>query len=161
VAEPQGETSLVEKELRIEAEPELVFSFFTEPEKMVRWMGLAATLDPRPGGSFRLRILPDQLLEGQYREVEPYRRIVFSWGYADFPEPNPLPPGASTVEVELVPDGRATIVRLSHRVPADLADFHTMGWEHYLDRLGVVARGGDPGPDPFVEAAQAMLPARD
>ena len=155
---PQSETSLVERELRVDAEPEVVFSFFTDPEKMVRWMGMGATLDPRPGGVFRVNMLEDHCFEGQYLEVTPYSRIRFSWGYGAFPEPNPLPPGSSTVEVEFVPDGEATIVRLSHRVPTELLDFHVMGWDHYLDRLRTAAPGGDPGPDALTDAVQAMLP---
>jgi hypothetical protein len=62
------------------------------------------------------------------------------------------------VEVDLVPDGEATIVRLSHRVPTELVEFHTMGWEHYLARLEVAAAGGDPGPDPFANALEQMFP---
>ena len=145
---PQSETSVVEREIRIEAEPETVFPFFTDPEKMVRWMGVGATLDPRPGGVFSVNTMADYFIEGEYVAVEPHSRIVFTWGYGDFPDEqrNPLPPGSSTVEVELVPDGEATIVRLTHRVPAELADFHAMGWEHYLARLAIAAAGGDPGP---------------
>jgi uncharacterized protein YndB with AHSA1/START domain len=154
--EPQSESSVVEREIRIEAEPETVFLFFTDPERMVRWLGMGATLDPRPGGVFRVDTITDYSLEGEYVAVEPHNRIVFTWGYGSFPDPNPLPPGSSTVEVDLVPDGEATIVRLRHRVPAELADFHTMGWEHYLGRLAIAATGEDPGPDPFREALELM-----
>lgn len=153
---PRSETSLVEREVRVEAEPEVVFSFFTDPEKMVRWMGSGATLDPRPGGIFSVNMMDHHSFDGEYLAVEPNTRILISWGYGNFPEPNPLPPGSSTVEVEFVPDGEATIVRLSHRLPAELADFHTMGWEHYLDRLAIVAAGGDPGPDALAEALQSL-----
>jgi uncharacterized protein YndB with AHSA1/START domain len=153
---PQSETSVVEREIRIEAEPETVFLFFTDPARMVRWLGMGATLDPRPGGVFRVDTITDYSLEGEYVAVEPHNRIVFTWGYGSFPDPNPLPPGSSTVEVDLVPDGEATIVRLRHRVPAELADFHTMGWEHYLGRLAIAATGEDPGPDPFREALELM-----
>jgi uncharacterized protein YndB with AHSA1/START domain len=156
--EPQNETSVVEREIRVEAEPEAVFQFFTDPEKMVRWMGVAATLDPRPGGVFSLNIMADFFFEGEYVAVEPHSRIVFTWGYGNVPDEqsNPLPPGSSTVEVELVPDGEATIIHLTHRVPADLADFHAMGWEHYLARLMIAAAGSDPGPDPFFEFLESM-----
>jgi uncharacterized protein YndB with AHSA1/START domain len=154
---PQSETSVVEREIRVEAEPEIVFSFFTDPEKMVRWMGVGATLDPRPGGVFSVNTVMDYFFAGEFVVVEPHSRVVFTWGYGNFPgEPNPLPPGSSTVEVELVPDGDATIVRLTHRVPAQLDAFHTMGWEHYLGRLAIAATGGDPGPDPFLEALELM-----
>jgi uncharacterized protein YndB with AHSA1/START domain len=158
LAEPQSETSVVEREIRIEARPETVFPFFTDPEKMVRWIGVGATLDPRPGGVFYFTTIAGYSFAGEYLAVEPCSRIVFSWGYGNLPEePNPLPPGSSTVELELVPDGEATIVRLSHRVPAALADFHAMGWEHYLERLAIAAAGGDPGPDPFSKALELLV----
>jgi uncharacterized protein YndB with AHSA1/START domain len=160
--EPQSETSVVEREIRVEAEPEVVFSFFTDPEKMVRWIGTGATLDPRPGGVFNVDTIVDYCFAGEYLVVEPHSRIAFTWGYGDFPEdPNPLPPGSTTVEVELVPDGEATIVHLTHRVPAELADFHAMGWEHYLDRLATAAAGGEPGDDPFIEVLEAMSSVSD
>ena len=53
-----------------------------------------------------------------------------------------------TVEIALVPEGDKTRVRLTHRgIPADAVDDHIGGWDHYLDRLGTRATGGDPGPD--------------
>jgi uncharacterized protein YndB with AHSA1/START domain len=157
LAGPRSETSVVEREIRVEAEPEIVFQFFTDPEKLVRWMGVAATLDPRPGGVFRCNTIGDFFFAGEYVAVEPHTRIVFTWGYGFFPdESNPLPAGSSTVEVDFVPDGDATIVHLTHRVPAELADFHSMGWEHYIGRLAIVAAGGDPGPDQFLEVAESL-----
>lgn len=163
MAEPQSETSLVEQEIRVEAEPEVVFHFFTDPELLVRWMGVGATLDPRPGGVFSLNTMDDYFIEGEFVTVEPHRRIVFTWGFGDYPgEPdNPFPPGSSTVEVELVPDGEATIVRLRHELPGHLADFHALGWENYLSRLAIAAAGGDPGPDPLREFMESMLRARE
>jgi uncharacterized protein YndB with AHSA1/START domain len=156
VPDPQSGTSVVAREVRVEADAELVFSFFTDPAKLVRWLGAAATLDPRPGGVFRLDTNAGYFLEGEYVTVEPYSRIAFTWGFGSFPDdPNPLPPGSSTVEVELVPDGEATIVRLTHRVPTGLADFHSLGWEHYLGRLAIAGSGGDPGRDPFLDVLEA------
>src|SRR5213080_2708377 len=55
-----GETSATEHELRIAARPETVFGYFTDPEKMVQWMGAEATLDPRPGGVCRIAFQPIQ-----------------------------------------------------------------------------------------------------
>ena len=157
--QPRSETTLVEREVRVEADPEVVFPFFTEPEKMARWLGSSAVLDPRPGGVFSVNSGIDFYLAGEYLVVEPHSRVVFTWGFGNFPEAdNLLPAGASTVEVELVPDGEATLVRLTHRVPTELADFHSMGWEHYLGRLAIAAPGGDPGPDPFAGAGKLLSP---
>jgi uncharacterized protein YndB with AHSA1/START domain len=160
--EPQSETSVIAHEIRVQAEPETVFAFFTDPEKMVRWMGVGATLDPRPGGVFSLNMMAGYFVEGEYVAVEPYSRVVFTWGYGFLPdEQNPLPPGSSTVEVELVPGGNATIVRLTHRVPVELVDFHVMGWENYLGRLAIVAGGEVPGPDPFREVLSLLIAGSD
>ena len=49
------ETAVV-TEMRIAADPETVFPFLTDPSLMVRWMGDEATLNPRPGGAYRIRI---------------------------------------------------------------------------------------------------------
>src|SRR5690349_22922586 len=38
------------REIYIEAEPEVVFEFFVDSEKLTRWLAAEATLDPRPGG---------------------------------------------------------------------------------------------------------------
>ena len=46
----QQQSDVLERELHIAARPEIVFAFFTDPAKMIRWMGKQATLDPRPGG---------------------------------------------------------------------------------------------------------------
>jgi uncharacterized protein YndB with AHSA1/START domain len=148
------ETELVEREVLIEAAPETVFAFFTDPEKMVRWLGVSATLDPRPGGVFRVEPAPGSPVEGTYVDVSPYTRVVFTWGYPRLPgfADTPLPPGGSTVEVELLPEGGATRVRLTHLGPDALAVFHRQGWANYLDRLADAAAGRDPGPDRFPEA---------
>jgi uncharacterized protein YndB with AHSA1/START domain len=80
-------------------------------------------------------------------ELEPVERLTFSWGWTD--EPDSLPPGSTTVEIELLPDGDGTLIRLTHRdLPEAAAPLHEMGWLHYLARLEVVATGGDPGADP-------------
>lgn len=157
-AEP-SETSSLESEIRVEAEPETVFSFFTDPEKLARWFGTAATLDPRPGGIFLLTTPADpNVVEGRYLEVVPHERVVFTWGWRSFGYGDPpVPPGASTVEVVLVPDGEGTVVRVKHRgLPPQTVEFHGAGWRHYLSRLAIGAAGGDAGPDPLAEAIQAV-----
>jgi uncharacterized protein YndB with AHSA1/START domain len=141
----------VERDVRIDAPPERVFEFFVDPDQMIRWMGVEATLDPRPGGVYRVNVTGGDIARGEYVEVVPHERVVFTWGWED--ENHPLRPGTSTVEVTLEPDGRATIVRLRHvGLPGGADDPHAQGWEHYLGRLVVVATGGDAGPDPWVQS---------
>jgi uncharacterized protein YndB with AHSA1/START domain len=137
----------VEVDVRIGASPETVFEFFTDPDKMIQWMGRGAELDPRPGGGFRCDIKDDAIASGEYVAVEPPRRVVFTFGWNS--EDSVTKAGSSTVEVLLEPDGDGTHLRLIHHdLPTEeLAEKHGQGWRHYLDRLSVAGAGGDPGPD--------------
>jgi uncharacterized protein YndB with AHSA1/START domain len=143
-----SEERTLEVEMRIDAPPEVVFAYFTDPEKYRRWKGVRAELDPRPGGGFRVDMGPNGWVGGEYVTVEPPSRVVFTWGW----EHDPLvPPGTTRVEVTFVPDGAATILRLRHSGFATDAvrDQHRDGWEYLLSRLAVAGAGGDPGPDPM------------
>ncbi len=129
---------LVDRDVRVAAPPEVVFGFFTDPAKITRWMGRAATLDPRPGGIFRVEISPSDVARGEYVAVEPPRRVAFTWGWESGGAP--LAPGASLVEVTFTPDGDGTRVRLVHtRLPAHLVKAHDDGWQGMLAQLVAVA----------------------
>lgn len=143
-----SQVQAIEREVRIDATPETVFEFFTDPAKMVRWKGTEATLDPRPGGVYRVRMNERAITRGEFVEVDPPNRIVFTWGWeGDFVA---TPPGSSTVEVTFTPDGDGTLVRLVHRdLPtAESVEAHGHGWDMYMPRLAIAAAGGDAGPDP-------------
>ena len=66
-----SEGQALEKEVRIEARPETVFPFFTDPAKLTRWKGRSATLDPRPGGTYLVDINGSNIARGEYLEVVP------------------------------------------------------------------------------------------
>jgi uncharacterized protein YndB with AHSA1/START domain len=149
-----SEIDAVVCETVISAEPETVFAFFVEPAKQQRWMGRHARLDPRPGGVYAVDLNPLARARGEFVEVVPYSRIVFTFGWEGGDQP--VPPGASTVEVTLTPTTGGTHVRLVHRglLATDMRDQHRHGWQHYLARLGTAAAGGEPGPDPNADPAQ-------
>src|SRR5947207_2616651 len=111
VPEPEVEATsgVIEREVRIAAPPETVFEFFVDPEKYVRWKGRMAWLDPRPGGEYRVAINDQAVAKGAFVEIDPPRRVVFTWGWEGT---DAVPPGSSTVEVTLEPDGEGTILRL-------------------------------------------------
>src|SRR5437588_2484910 len=112
-ARPSETDGLTAHEIRIAAAPEIVFAYFTDPAKMVQWMGTEATLDPRPGGVCRVNPAGHAVMSGEFVEVDPPRRIVFTWGSEDaFFK---TPPQSTIVEVSLTPDGDETVVRLVHR----------------------------------------------
>ena len=142
------EQSVLERQIRISARPEIVFSFFTDPVKLARWKGVRAQLEPRPGGTYRVEINGRDVVLGRYVEITPFTRVVFTWGWEG--ENSPLPPGSTTVEIDLFPDGEGTLVRLRHLgLPPEQREVHAQGWEHFLPRLGQAAEGLDPGPDPW------------
>jgi uncharacterized protein YndB with AHSA1/START domain len=157
VAAPPDGTSALEHDVLIDADPETVFDHFTDPSKLVRWMGAEATVDPRPGGVCRVAFMPGVAMSGEFVEVDRPRRLVVTWGWEN--DLFAVPPAATTVEVDLVPEGDRTRVRLTHRrIPEVAVRFHRAGWEHYCERLAVVAAGGDPGPDPWGSSASAGRP---
>jgi len=129
---PEG---VIELERRIAAPPATVFAYFTDPERYLLWQGVAAELDPRPGGVFRVTQNDSgYIARGEYLEVEPPTRVVFTWGWEGI---DGLLPGASTVEVVLEADGEGTILRLRHSgLPSDTAcQIHSYGWGVGLDQL--------------------------
>ena len=146
-----SEGLLVERELAIAARPETVWELLVDPVQAVRWMGQAARFDLRPGGQYRVEVVPGHIATGEFVEIDPPRRLVYTWGW----EPgsgSAVPPGSTTVEFELIPSGDGTRLRFRHRdLPnADAAASHAHGWDHYLERLAVVAAGGDAGSDPWI-----------
>ena len=145
----------VEVSVRVPAPPDAVFPYFTDPDKYTRWKGLEADLDPRPGGVYRVKMLDGVWAEGEYLVVDRPRRLVFSWGWRGDPPPTldvfaDVPSGSSTVEIDFVPDGDETIIRLRHTgLPtAKTGRFHRWGWKAFLPRLETAVAGRDPGPDP-------------
>jgi len=72
----------VEVETQIAASPETVFEFFTDPDKMIQWMGRSADLDPRSGGVLRCDINGRDVALGEYVELEPPRRLAALHGAA-------------------------------------------------------------------------------
>jgi uncharacterized protein YndB with AHSA1/START domain len=155
VQETMTETS-IERELEIDASPETVWEFLVDPEKATRWMGQAASFDVRPGGVYRVDVLPGNTAVGEFLELDPPRRLVFSWGWEAVTGP-PVAPGSSTVEFELTPVGEGTRLRFTHRdLPTrEAVDRHAHGWDHYLGRLAAAAAGADVGPDPWLTGGPA------
>lgn len=141
----------LEREIMVDARPETIWPFLVEPERHAEWLGTVVDIDPRPGGTFRVLVAGQHQSAGEYVEVVPFERVVFTFGWEQ--EGNPIMPGSSTIEISLHPEGSKTRVRLVHRgIPDEAVGDHTGGWDHYLARLAVVGAGGDAGPDVPVPA---------
>ena len=123
----------IEHEIHIKAPPHIVFEYFTQSEKMIRWKGQRATLDPRPGGLYHVLFDDGNSVRGEFRAVQPYTRIVFTWGWEGDDE---VPPGSSTVEVKFNATEDGTQVILRHTgLPSASLPKHSHGWSLFGDRL--------------------------
>ena len=138
---------VLEVSVHIAAPPETVFPYFTDPVRYVQWMGGGAILEPVPGGRYRIQMRGGVEAAGEFVEISPPHRLVFTWGWTHDPA---VPPGATRVVITLHPeDGGTRVVLRHHGLPDDKqAEHHERGWEFYLGRLQVRVQGGDPGPDP-------------
>ena len=131
-------TGAIEITQRIDASPEIVFAYLTDSQHFVRWMGVGAELDPRPGGRYRIDVDGVHIVSGEYQVVDPPRRLVMSWGWEGHPT---VPPGSTTVEITLTPEQGATILRLRHLGLPDEGErrLHTDGWTQYMSQLAAAA----------------------
>jgi uncharacterized protein YndB with AHSA1/START domain len=129
----------LEREIYIEAQIETVFGFFTDASKMALWLGRQATLEPQAGGQVRIEVNDTRTILGEFIEIVPHCLIVFTWGWEGHAS---VPPGSSTVEVRLEPEGDGTHLRISHRgLPNEQERInHTRAWQPALLRLVACAQ---------------------
>jgi len=139
---------VVRRETHIDAPPAAVFALLTDPEKILRWMGTEAEVEPQPGGLYLVNVTGARLARGYFREVVPVHRLAYSFGWDGSEE---VPPGSSLIEIDLVDEPEGTLLRLTHSgLPnAEQCASHAEGWAHYINRLATVASGRDAGPDPM------------
>ena len=127
----------------VEATVEEVFEAWTDPAVLGRWFGPGDTtadieqLDLRPGGGYRFAMTGSEggrlVVGGTYREVEPPRRLAFSWRWEEG-GPDDI---ESVVTVELEPAGEATELTLTHGGFPDpeVAAPYGRGWDASLSNL--------------------------
>ena len=140
------EALVFRRETHIAAPPAAVFALLTDPEKILRWMGTEAEVEPHPGGLYLVNVTGARFARGYFREVVPVHRLAYSFGWEGREK---VPPGSSLVEIDLIDEAGGTLVRFTHSGLPDLeeCESHDKGWAYYLGRLTVAAAGGDPGPD--------------
>ncbi len=78
---------LVRREVQIAAPPSTVFAFLTDPEKILRWMGTEATLEPNPGGLYLLNV-NGRVARGRFTEVIPVHRLAYTFGWEESDRPH-------------------------------------------------------------------------
>ena len=137
---------VVRREVQIAAPPATVFAFLTDPEKILRWMGTEATLEPHSGGLYLVNVSGRDIARGRFTEVISVHRLAYSFGWETREK---MPPESSLIEIDLIDQAGGTLLRMTHSGLPDAEEraSHEEGWTHYLARLAIAAAGGDPGPD--------------
>lgn len=142
-----------EKAVVVPLDAAATFALITEPDRLRRWMAVAARVDLRAGGEYRWTVTPGHTAAGTVVDVDPGRRVVLSWGWED----GDPAPGGSTVTVTLSPVDGGTEVRLVHDgLTEEQAAHHAEGWNHYLERLVAAGERGDAGPDEWSAAPEPL-----
>lgn len=127
------------------------FALLTEPAGLRRWQAITAHVDLRPGGDYRMLVVPGHTAAGSFVQVDPGKQLVYTWGWRESQQP---PPGDSTITITLEPAERGTRVRLVHDgLTGEAVGPHDHGWEHYLKRL---AEADEAGPDEWATAPQTQ-----
>jgi uncharacterized protein YndB with AHSA1/START domain len=106
----------------------------------------AVTLDLRIGGKFRLVMRGangDSVHAGEYREISPPKRLVFTWQSAATLQQETL------VTVELFQKGKQTELVLRHELlpNEDSAAQHANGWQSIVEKFSAYlgkAQGSHP-----------------
>jgi uncharacterized protein YndB with AHSA1/START domain len=60
------EALVVRRETHIPAPPAAVFALLTDPEKILRWMGTEAQVEPQPGGLYLVNVTGARVARGSF-----------------------------------------------------------------------------------------------
>jgi uncharacterized protein YndB with AHSA1/START domain len=134
----------IEREIRIAASMERVWTALTEAKHLGTWFGDAgATIDLRPGGAITLQWEKNGTAQGRVERVEPPTLFSFRWirGGHETPEPG----NHTLVEFTLTPDGGGTLLRMvesgirglemAEAGVREYARSHEQGWTSELGEL--------------------------
>ena len=129
---------------RMKASPEKVFAALTRPEMLVQWWGPDPTpprhaeSDLRVGGAWRVQFSTadgqEHETHGVYREIQPGRRLAFTFQWVSYPEREML------VTMSLAPTAEGVELTVLHEQLHDEESLqnHQLGWLGALDRLATL-----------------------
>ncbi len=144
------EHDTIEREIHIDASPEVVYEVITRPEHIADWWGFDASFPAMPGGDGRMTrdrrdgsgsvVVPVFVVE-----ADAPRRFVFRWGQPEGRQATPR--NSFLVTFELVPADGGTLLRLTE------AGFRDIGWE--AARLAAYHRDHSAGWDEHLPSLAA------
>lgn len=138
----------IEREIRIEATPEIVYEVISTPEHMREWWPDDAEFEAVPGATgtvtFGDASAPDANVKPlTVVEADPPRRFAFRWIYDE--DTAPTPGNSLLVTFDLLPSGGGTLLRFTESgyrergweaaVLEETYRDHASGWDYFLPRL--------------------------
>ncbi|SCF02301.1 Uncharacterized conserved protein YndB, AHSA1/START domain [Micromonospora coriariae] len=141
------EQGSIERDIHVDASPEVVFEVISRPEHMREWWPDDARFEPVAGAPGKLVWRDGDTGETTtvalaVVEVDPPKRFSFRWCYSD-----PARTGQSLlVTFELLPTGTGTRIRMTETGFREMGwevalleqqyQDHVSGWDHYIPALG-------------------------
>ncbi|MEM7250584.1 MAG: SRPBCC domain-containing protein [Pseudomonadota bacterium] len=129
----------------------VVFDYWTSPEHLQAWFrygpdwdNTVAEIDCRRGGAYRLGMRSADGTEfsvfGEFIDVEPPNRLVYSWRVAS----NPDQTTEVTVQFDEHPDGTQVTLTHTHFATPESAQGHQTGWNNCIDALVACVQATNP-----------------
>lgn len=127
----------------IAAPVDVVWRLISTADGLTEWMAVDASVDLRHGGAITWRHENGWVVAGEFREIVPMRRLVYTYGWVQGGFAVPL--GSSLVTMELSSAGPSTALSIRHSgLSAEMAAQHTEGWSMFADRLVACAATTTP-----------------
>ena len=139
----------IEREIHVEAAPEVVYEVVSQPEHLREWWPDEADLEPVPGATGVISFgasgcSPDaHVAPLTVVEADPPRRFSFRWVYDEGQAP--AADNSLLVTFDLAPSGAGTLLRLTETgfrergweaaVLEEAYRDHVSGWDFFLPRL--------------------------
>ncbi|WP_375592045.1 SRPBCC domain-containing protein [Chitiniphilus eburneus] len=125
---------------RLDAPPQRVFEAWLDPQVARHWLFTSpisehniTEIDARVGGAWRITDRREGVAYtgiGEYLEIAPPRRIVFTFAMPQFS------PAYDRIDVEIEPDGGASVLTVTqHGLPPDFNEATEAGWNLMFDTL--------------------------
>ena len=142
------EYASIEREIHVDASPEVVFEVVSSPEHLKQWWPDEAEIEPAAGATGRIvfhRAAPEeaQVVPIMVVAAQPPRRFSFRWVYEAGAVPGPS--NSLLVTFDLEPSGEGTRVRMTETgfrergwdiaVLEEAYQDHVTGWDFYLPRI--------------------------
>ncbi len=121
-------TTRYEFDIWIDAAPERLFDYFTDPDLFVQWQGSEAEFELRPGGLYRVAYGTMAVISGEFVEIDRPNRLVYMRRLNSVDGP------VSRVEIDFVAERGGTRVSVVHTdfAPDEGVEW---GWPHFLGQL--------------------------